>query len=68
MLSDEEKEGFEHGFITAELIGKYAPEEYSANWESVNPPVTYLMSIFASFPIEIFPQEPEVPLPIPAPL
>ena len=29
VLSDEEKEGFEHGFITAELIGKYAPEEYS---------------------------------------
>lgn len=32
VLSDEEKEGFEHGFITAELIRKYAPEteeEYS---------------------------------------
>ena len=31
VLSEEEKEGFEHGFITAELIGKYAPadEEYS---------------------------------------
>ena len=29
VLSDEKKEGFEHGFITAELIGKYAPEEYS---------------------------------------
>ncbi len=27
VLSDEEKEGFEHGFITAELIGKYAPSE-----------------------------------------
>ena len=25
VLSDEEKEGFEHGFITAELIQKYAP-------------------------------------------
>ncbi len=30
VLSDEEKEGFEHGFITADLIRKYAPaEEYS---------------------------------------
>ena len=31
VLSDEEKEGFEHGFVTAELIRKYAPEgeEYS---------------------------------------
>ncbi len=29
ILSDEEKEGFEHGFITAELIRKYAPEAYS---------------------------------------
>ena len=31
VLSEEEKEGFEHGFITAELIEKYAPagEEYS---------------------------------------
>ena len=29
VLSDEEKDVFEHGFITAELIGKYAPEEYS---------------------------------------
>lgn len=30
VLSDEEKEGFEHGFITAELIKKYAGEgEYS---------------------------------------
>ena len=29
VLSDEEKEGFEHGFITAELIKKYAPESYS---------------------------------------
>lgn len=27
VLSDEEKEGFEHGFITAELIKKYAPEQ-----------------------------------------
>ena len=27
VLSDEEKEGFEHGFITAELIQKYAPKE-----------------------------------------
>ena len=27
ILSDEEAEGFEHGFITAELIKKYAPEE-----------------------------------------
>lgn len=27
VLSDEEAEGFEHGFITAELIKKYAPEE-----------------------------------------
>ena len=26
VLSDEEKEGFEHGFVTAELIKKYAPE------------------------------------------
>lgn len=25
VLSEEEKEGFEHGFITAELVGKYAP-------------------------------------------
>ena len=31
VLSDEEKEGYEHGFITAELIKKYAPAvaEYS---------------------------------------
>ena len=30
VLSHEEKEGFEHGFITAELIKKYAPEgDYS---------------------------------------
>lgn len=30
VLSNEEKEGYEHGFITAELIQKYAPaEEYS---------------------------------------
>ena len=30
ILSDEEAEGYEHGFITAELIRKYAPEgEYS---------------------------------------
>ena len=29
ILSDEEKEGYEHGFITADLIKKYAPEEYS---------------------------------------
>ncbi len=30
ILSDEEKEGYEHGFITAELIKKYAPaSEYS---------------------------------------
>lgn len=26
VLSEEEKEGYEHGFITAELIKKYAPE------------------------------------------
>ena len=30
IFSDEEREGYEHGFITAELIKKYAPEgEYS---------------------------------------
>ncbi|MGI6118300.1 MAG: FAD-binding oxidoreductase [Bilifractor sp.] len=29
VLSDEEKPGFEHGFITAELIAKYAPAQYS---------------------------------------
>ena len=29
VLSDEEKPGFEHGFITADLVRKYAPEEYS---------------------------------------
>jgi len=29
VLSDEEKEGYEHGFITAELIRKVAPEHYS---------------------------------------
>lgn len=27
VLSDEKKEGFEHGFITAELIQKYVPQE-----------------------------------------
>lgn len=27
VLSDEEKEGFEHGFVGADLIQKYAPEE-----------------------------------------
>ena len=29
VLSDEEKPGFEHGFVTADLIRKYAPEDYS---------------------------------------
>ena len=29
VLSDEEAEGFEHGFITADLIKKYAKEPYS---------------------------------------
>ena len=29
VLSDEEKPGYEHGFITAELIRKYGGEEYS---------------------------------------
>lgn len=29
VLSDEEKEGYEHGFITADLIKKYGGEEYS---------------------------------------
>lgn len=29
VLAKEEKEGFEHGFITAELIAKYAKEPYS---------------------------------------
>lgn len=29
VLSDEEKPGYEHGFINAELITKYAPETYS---------------------------------------
>lgn len=30
ILSDEEKDGYEHGFITAEIIRKYAPEgDYS---------------------------------------
>ncbi|MBR6208843.1 MAG: 2Fe-2S iron-sulfur cluster binding domain-containing protein [Oscillospiraceae bacterium] len=29
VLSDEEKPGFEHGFLTAELVNKYAPEDYS---------------------------------------
>ena len=29
VLSGEEKEGFEKGFITAELIKKYAPQQYS---------------------------------------
>ncbi len=29
VLSDEEKEGFEHGFITADLIQKYADGDYS---------------------------------------
>lgn len=29
VLSHEEKEGYEHGFLTAELIRKYAPENYS---------------------------------------
>lgn len=30
VLSDEEKDGYEHGFLTAELIKKYAPEgDYS---------------------------------------
>ncbi len=27
VLSDEEKEGFEHGFVTADLIKKYAPDD-----------------------------------------
>ena len=27
VLSDDEKEGYEHGFITAELIQKYAPDD-----------------------------------------
>lgn len=29
VLSDEEKPGYEHGFITSELIAKYAPASYS---------------------------------------
>lgn len=29
VLSDEEKEGYEHGFITAEIIKKYAKEPFS---------------------------------------
>lgn len=29
VLSDEEKSGYEHGFITSELIAKYAPASYS---------------------------------------
>ena len=29
VLSDEETSGFEHGFITADLIRKYAPSDYS---------------------------------------
>lgn len=29
VLSDEEREGYEHGFITAELIKKYGGEEFS---------------------------------------
>ncbi len=29
VLSNEEKEGYEHGFITAEIIKKYAPDKYS---------------------------------------
>ncbi len=29
VLSDEEKPGYEHGFLTADLVKKYAPEEYS---------------------------------------
>lgn len=29
VLSDEEKPSYEHGFITADLVKKYAPEEYS---------------------------------------
>lgn len=29
VLSDEEKEGFEHGFIDANLISRYAPDDYS---------------------------------------
>lgn len=29
VLSHEEKKGYEHGFLTAELIAKYAPEKYS---------------------------------------
>ena len=29
VLSDEEKPGYEHGFITADLISKYAPDVYS---------------------------------------
>lgn len=29
VLSDEQKDGYESGFITAELIQKYAPEHYS---------------------------------------
>ena len=29
VLSDEQKDGYEHGFITAELIKKYAPDDYA---------------------------------------
>ena len=29
VLSDEQKAGYEHGFITTDLIRKYAPEDYS---------------------------------------
>lgn len=29
VLSDEQKDGYEHGFISADLIRKYAPEDFS---------------------------------------
>ena len=29
VLSDEDRPGYEHGFITADLVKKYAPEDYS---------------------------------------
>lgn len=41
VLSDEEKEGFEHGFITAELIQKYAPKEEAYSVFACGPQAMY---------------------------
>lgn len=41
VLSDEEKDGFEHGFLTAELIKKYAPSDRTYSLFMCGPKAMY---------------------------